>query len=265
MAARYNPPPNWPASPPGWTPPPDWEPDPAWGPPPYGWQLWVEVSPRHATFHRSHLIVALGFVLGVATLLGYVYFFSAPSDETSRLSSDAEPPSQPATGSRATPEPGPEPGEAGSRGDPTPYAVTPAHPEPSPSTPAGRPDGVAPPSTADPGGDAATGSRTPRGTSTAAAAGGDTGAEPSTEATHDTSPRTSRSSRSGRQPTPSTAAPPADLGAQERLTSGSGEPASDPRFGRCADANAAGYGPYRRGEPEYTWYVDTDRDGVACE
>jgi micrococcal nuclease len=49
------------------------------------------------------------------------------------------------------------------------------------------------------------------------------------------------------------------------MMSGPGESGSDPRFGSCADANAAGYGPYRRGEPEYSWYVDTDRDGIACE
>lgn len=42
MAARFNPPPNWPAPPAGWTPPPGWTPDPAWGPAPAGWQLWVE-------------------------------------------------------------------------------------------------------------------------------------------------------------------------------------------------------------------------------
>src|SRR6516165_8541085 len=41
MALRVNPPPNWPAPPPGFVPPPRWQPDPAWPPPPPGWQLWV--------------------------------------------------------------------------------------------------------------------------------------------------------------------------------------------------------------------------------
>ena len=41
MALRFNPPPNWPAPPPGFVPPPRWQPDPAWPPPPPGWQLWV--------------------------------------------------------------------------------------------------------------------------------------------------------------------------------------------------------------------------------
>jgi len=38
---RFNPPPNWPAPPPGWQPPTDWKPDPSWPQPPYGWQLWI--------------------------------------------------------------------------------------------------------------------------------------------------------------------------------------------------------------------------------
>jgi hypothetical protein len=39
---RYNPPPNWPPAPPGWTPPPGWQPDPSWGPVPPGWSLWTD-------------------------------------------------------------------------------------------------------------------------------------------------------------------------------------------------------------------------------
>ncbi|WP_119729978.1 MULTISPECIES: excalibur calcium-binding domain-containing protein [Thermomonospora] len=37
-------------------------------------------------------------------------------------------------------------------------------------------------------------------------------------------------------------------------------------FDTCAEANRAGYGPYRRGtDPEYGWYQDRDGDGVVCE
>ncbi len=40
----------------------------------------------------------------------------------------------------------------------------------------------------------------------------------------------------------------------------------DPRYGTCAEAHAAGYGPYTKGRhPEYAWYHDIDRDGVVCE
>jgi hypothetical protein len=39
---RFNPPPNWPRFPNGWTPPPGWQADPSWPPPPWGWPLWVD-------------------------------------------------------------------------------------------------------------------------------------------------------------------------------------------------------------------------------
>lgn len=62
-------------------------------------------------------------------------------------------------------------------------------------------------------------------------------------------------------------APPVDAPADTVETaaqSGAGE--LDPRFGTCGEANAAGYGPYVRGQdPEYAWYIDRDGDGVACE
>ncbi|MEN3538678.1 excalibur calcium-binding domain-containing protein [Microbispora sp. ZYX-F-249] len=42
--------------------------------------------------------------------------------------------------------------------------------------------------------------------------------------------------------------------------------ATDPRYGTCEEANAAGLGPYYRGtDPEYDWYIDRDGDGVVCE
>lgn len=44
-----------------------------------------------------------------------------------------------------------------------------------------------------------------------------------------------------------------------------GHRGSDPRFGTCTEAVAAGYGPYRRGQREYAWYDDADGDGVVCE
>lgn len=46
----------------------------------------------------------------------------------------------------------------------------------------------------------------------------------------------------------------------------SGDGGTDPRFGTCKEAKAAGYGGYVRGvDPEYNWYRDGDRDGIACE
>jgi hypothetical protein len=41
---------------------------------------------------------------------------------------------------------------------------------------------------------------------------------------------------------------------------------TDPDFGTCKAAKAAGYGPYVRGvDPEYGWYRDGDSDGTVCE
>jgi hypothetical protein len=42
MGYRFNPPPNWPAPPPGWFPPPGWQPASEWPVPPPGWQLWID-------------------------------------------------------------------------------------------------------------------------------------------------------------------------------------------------------------------------------
>ena len=61
-------------------------------------------------------------------------------------------------------------------------------------------------------------------------------------------------------------------GTEETVRTGTAAPVPskpssvDPRFGTCREANAAGYGPYRRGaDPEYDWYQDRDNDGLACE
>jgi hypothetical protein len=76
---RFNPPPNWPPSPPGWTPPPGWEPDPSWPPPPPGWQLWVSdvSSGRKNGLIIGGLVAAL--VLVAAAVITVVVLRS-PSD-----------------------------------------------------------------------------------------------------------------------------------------------------------------------------------------
>lgn len=69
---RFNPPPNWPAVPPGWTPPVGWQPDPSWPPPPPGWPLWVAEGGsgrRNALILGSVgavLLIAVGAVITVA-------------------------------------------------------------------------------------------------------------------------------------------------------------------------------------------------------
>lgn len=48
--------------------------------------------------------------------------------------------------------------------------------------------------------------------------------------------------------------------------SGGQSTSRDPRFTTCGEAIAAGYGPYLKGkDPEYSWYIDRDKDGAVCE
>jgi HNH endonuclease len=51
---QFNPPPNWPQPPAGWSLAPGWQPDPSWPPAPSGWQLWVPIPPsRGAAGERN--------------------------------------------------------------------------------------------------------------------------------------------------------------------------------------------------------------------
>lgn len=50
---RFNPPPNWPQLPPGWSPPPGWQPDRSWPQPPPGWRLWVDEDEFVISPHRT--------------------------------------------------------------------------------------------------------------------------------------------------------------------------------------------------------------------
>ena len=71
MAERFNPPPNWPLLPEGWTPPPGWSPDPEWPPVPAGWQLWVDdESPRGRERALGKILLAV--IGGVGLLLAIV-------------------------------------------------------------------------------------------------------------------------------------------------------------------------------------------------
>jgi hypothetical protein len=83
---RFNPPPNWPTPPEGWSPPPNWQPDPSWGQSPEGWQYWVSerANPRAWVFslvsaaglYVVFLVIALvatGGALGASGARGPVF------------------------------------------------------------------------------------------------------------------------------------------------------------------------------------------------
>ncbi len=72
-------------------------------------------------------------------------------------------------------------------------------------------------------------------------------------------------------PAPKTQAPkntstPAPAPAPKTQVPAAQPAGTDPRFGSCAKAKAAGYGPYVSvTDPEYAWYRDGDNDGITCE
>ncbi|MDZ4270550.1 MAG: hypothetical protein U1D00_33580 [Mycobacterium sp.] len=65
----FNPPPNWPDFPPGWSPDTEWRPDPSWPPAPPGWQFWTsDEKPSDPARRRTsgHLPGAISFVAVIA-------------------------------------------------------------------------------------------------------------------------------------------------------------------------------------------------------
>jgi hypothetical protein len=79
--AAFNPPPNWPPAPSGWTPPPGWQPDPAWGPPPPGWQLWTDEPPKRHS-RRRPLWASAGAGLLAGIVIGAVVAGGPADNET---------------------------------------------------------------------------------------------------------------------------------------------------------------------------------------
>lgn len=43
------------------------------------------------------------------------------------------------------------------------------------------------------------------------------------------------------------------------------QPAADPKFKSCTEVKKNKLGPYHKGQTEYEWYQDKDKDGVVCE
>ncbi|KAA0086752.1 hypothetical protein CIW52_02245 [Mycolicibacterium sp. P9-64] len=92
---RFNPPPNWPPAPPGWTPQPDWRPDPSWPPLPPGWPLWVPDAQRS----KTGLVIgafALTLLVGIGVVIGVVVWSNDWTDITVAPSTTSSPaPPQP--------------------------------------------------------------------------------------------------------------------------------------------------------------------------
>jgi hypothetical protein len=93
---RFNPPPNWPPAPPGWTPPPGWQPDASWPPVPPGWQLWVSDPPRRKTgliiaaALAATLLVVVGVVVAIAMTRDTPQVTVTPPTTTNELSDEQQ-------------------------------------------------------------------------------------------------------------------------------------------------------------------------------
>jgi hypothetical protein len=76
VPTRFNPPPNWPPAPPGWTPPNGWQPDPSWPAPPAGWQLWVEEpqakNPPATSIADARWTIGGGVAIVIGSLLPWI-------------------------------------------------------------------------------------------------------------------------------------------------------------------------------------------------
>lgn len=78
---RFNPPPNWPRLPDGWSPPPGWQPDPSWPQQPPGWPLWIAddefvISPgRSAATHPWPARSAQPWYRQTAAVVLFLIFF----------------------------------------------------------------------------------------------------------------------------------------------------------------------------------------------
>jgi hypothetical protein len=92
---RFNPPPNWPPAPPGWTPPPGWQPDAAWPPLPPGWPLWVPDAPRRKTglvigALAAALFIAVGGVVAIVVTTRTPNITVTPTSTTEEAKSDED-------------------------------------------------------------------------------------------------------------------------------------------------------------------------------
>jgi hypothetical protein len=127
MAARFNPPPNWPISR-QFTPAPGWQPDPGWGPAPPGWQFWIDEpagmptgsaaaavpppgqEPRKKAWYKRWWVIAVAavVVVAIATTSSRGDKKDAGASPDTRDQGDSQPQSSGAE-TESSPAPEPEP------------------------------------------------------------------------------------------------------------------------------------------------------------
>src|SRR5215203_3537790 len=107
---KFNPPPNWPAPPPGWTPPQGWKAPANWPPPPKGWKFWLPDEKDGSWFGRHKTLTSVGGLAALVLVL--IGTFASGGDNpvpnaTGTPSSPAGPMATPT--SKPSPRPQPSP------------------------------------------------------------------------------------------------------------------------------------------------------------
>lgn len=254
----FNPPPQWPAPPPGWAPTWDWTPDPSWAELPPGWQLWIPDPAWVARRRRRFAGLALASAVWVVTMMAIVavtlFSPSSPSESADGPQALAQPPApvelsglpSAVTASSATQVPLPMP----------------------PSAPASVLSSAAPSSSSVGAVQVPVPALSHTVLEQTVPAGSSTG-------------ETTRSWVSSPSPVVVTTAPPVVVTRAPRTPlppvrtstvtvpvvrpSTTDEDAAEVYYKNCAAAREAGVAPLLRGEPGYRPGLDRDDDGVACE
>jgi hypothetical protein len=105
---RYNPPPNWPAPPPGWTPPQGWKAPANWPSPPKGWKFWLPDENDGSWFGRDKVLTGVGGGLAALLLIGTIASGGDnPVPNATGTPSFAVPTATPNSKPRPSPQPSP--------------------------------------------------------------------------------------------------------------------------------------------------------------
>jgi hypothetical protein len=250
-------PPNWPQPPLGWAPPAGWQPDPAWGPAPEGWQFWqTQVPPQQAgaAWVRKHPKTTAGVaVLALLFMVGVVGGGDEPPGTRQGVvqASDRGDERLAAEEKAAADQAGAEEAEEARKAAADAAAQKAAEEEAARAAAeeAARIEAAR--------------IEAARIEAERVAAERVAAEQAAAEAAAAEAAR-----REAEQRAAAEAAARAE--AERRAAAAAAAPApaagTDPRFGTCKEAIAAGHGPYRRGvDPEYNWYRDADSDGINCE
>src|SRR5215207_6806986 len=106
---KFNPPPNWPAPPPGWTPPQGWKAPANWPPPPKGWKFWRPDEKDGSWFGRHKTLTSVGGLAALVLLLIGTIASGGDDPAPNAAATPTAGASSTATAPTPTPKPSPTP------------------------------------------------------------------------------------------------------------------------------------------------------------